>query len=515
MTRWMVSTTAPVLCLAACGGDYELEKQEQVISAVPDVALDPWTLSAGGVPLGETAVLEGFVVNRGTAVLSVSSLEVTGGTAFSVLMPEGGLPLRVPVDGRAAVSVVYTAGGDDAAVLEIGSDDPDTPVIDLSLSGHATMPRLETRPADVDLGPVVRCGEELESVSLLNVGEAPLVISAVDAVGSGWSIVEAPAWPVTLAVDESVPVVTRFSPLADGVAPGELLVDSTDPRSLVAVPLAAEGVGYAVDERLETHIQPTGPHDALDIVFFVDQSASMDVERQALGERFPELIDALDGLGLDWQAAVVTGDDGCANTGIISGSDGAAATRFIDGLHGPWGWYAEAGLTVAAAALSASGPGGCNAGLIREDALPMVVLVSDEADHSEPDWRTPTLAMAESAPGVMLHAVVGPAPTGCDLAVVGTGYLDAAEWSGGATASICDTDWDALFEDLATLAGGEPTDTFGLEAPPEPGSVSVVVDGEPVEGWTYDEELQAVVFDDLPTGGAVIEVAYTIASDCG
>ena len=41
------------------------------------------------------------------------------------------------------------------------------------------------------------------------------------------------------------------------------------------------------------------------------------------------------------------------------------------------------------------------------------------------------------------------------------------------------------------------------------------VDGELVtEGWTYDAENQAVVFDEEPEGGVIIELRYFISPDC-
>ena len=146
----------------------------------------------------------------------------------------------------------------------------------------------------------------------------------------------------------------------------------------------------------------------------------------------------------------------------------------------------------------------------------MVVVVADEADQSESGWLPQVYAMTEAAPGVIVNAVVGPVPDGCETAEPGAGYAEAAAWSGGVVDSVCDPDWGSVFEDLGSLAADEPTDTFELEAPPEEDSVEVLVDGEGVtEGWNYDPVLQAVVFDTLPDGGAIIEIRYVISSGCG
>ncbi len=495
-----------------CRRDYELEKQQDVNVASPDVSVDPWSLDFGGVPLGDSLVRDVEVWNRGNAVLDVQRLTPAGSSAFVVL--DASLPVAIAPDESWVVSLAYSPTGEDVGRLDVSTNDPDSPLVSVELRGHAAYPTLSATPWPLDVGKVVRCGHESGVLTLENTGDAPLRISDLAALGSGWEMDAAPALPIDLEPGEQAAVTLGFSPLADGVAPGSLYVTSNDPREVVDVPLTARGEGYAVDERTETHIQPAGPYDGVDLVFFVDQSSSMDSERQALASQFDALAAALDDLGLDWQLAVVSADDGCANTGIISGASADAARRFADGLTGDWGWYAESGWTVASLALQAAAPGGCNAGLLRETAIPLVIAVADERDHSEPSWMTYALAMAETAPGVILNAVVGPVPDGCESAAAGTGYVDAAEWAGGVVESICDPDWPAVFADLGDLAGGEPTDTFPLEAPPAPGSVSVLVDGEPATGWTYDEDLQAVVFDEMPEGGVVIDILYVISSSC-
>ena len=502
-----------LLATTACSRDDELVKQADQNLSEPDITLDVWSIDFGAVPLGDTEARTVTVMNRGNAALTVNRVTPEGAGAFTVT--EGQLPVDIAAEGEWTFEVTYSPTGIDTGRVEIGSSDPDSPTVSVELDGEAAYPQLDADPNEFDVGRVVRCGEEVDTVDLVNVGEAPLTITELDSVGNGWSVLSAPELPITLQTGEATPVSMHFSPLMDGDAPGTLWVTSNDPRELVDVPLVGRGEGYAVDERAETHIQPSGPYDGVDIVFFVDQSSSMDDDRRKLGESFHLLVEALDDVNIDWQAAVVSADDGCSNSGIIAAGDPSAVSRFTDGLLGDWGWYAESGLTVASQALAAAAPGGCNDGLLRDSALPLVVVVADERDHSEPNWQDPMLAMAEAAPGVVLNAVVGPVPDGCDGADPGFGYAEAAEWSGGMVESICDPDWGDVFEDLGSLAADEPTDTFPLEAPPEPDSVEVLVDGEPMtDGWTYDTEAQAVVFDENPEGGVIIEIRYIISSTC-
>lgn len=511
--RWQLGLWLVLGTGVACSRDDELVKQADPNVSAPDITLEPWAIDFGAVPLGSSSTRQLTVSNRGDATLVVDRVSPEGTGAFAVA--DAALPAEIPPGESWAVDLVYTAAGSDVGRVEVGSSDPDSPVVSAELTGEAAYPRLEADPGSLQLGRVVRCGSETDVVELVNVGEADLVVTELSVIGSGWSLESGPSLPLTLPPDDAAPVEVHFSPLADGDSLGTIWVTSNDPRERVDVPLGARGEGYAVDERSETHIQPSGPYDGVDIVFFVDQSASMDDERELLGASFSELVTELDGLGLSWQAGVVSADDGCTNTGIISGGASDATARFVEGLTGDWGWLAESGLAVAAHALEAAGPGGCNEGLLREDALPLVVAVADERDHSDPGWTTQVLAMSEAVPGVVINAVVGPVPDGCETAEPGAGYAEATEWAGGVLESVCDPDWGAVFEDLGSLAADTPTDTFPLEAPPEDGSVEVLVDGEPAsDGWTYDAEQQAVVFDEQPEGGAIVEVRYIISSDC-
>ncbi|MBO86825.1 MAG: hypothetical protein CL927_15850 [Deltaproteobacteria bacterium] len=511
---WRVVQVALVWgALVGCKRDDTLIKREDPSATAPDIMLDPWSIDFGKVPLGESATQQVTVINRGNATLYVERASPEGTGAFTI--PDVVLPMEIPSGEEQRVDVVYTAAGVDAGAIEFGSTDPDSPAVSLALRGEAAFPQLDTNPESLQIGRVVRCGEAIDEVELINVGEADLIVTELSVAGTGWSLWESDTLPLTLAPEGSSPVLVRFSPLADGDALGSLFVSSNDPRELVEVPLGGRGEGYAIDERAETHIQPSGPYDGVDIVFFVDQSASMDDERRLLGDRFGDLVGELNSLGLSWQAGVVSGDDGCTNSGIIRDSSADAVSLFEQGLTGDWGWFAESGLTVAAQALHAAAPGGCNEGLLRDDALPLVVAVADEADQSEGGWLPHVYDMTEAAPGVIVNAVVGPVPDGCETAEPGAGYAEAATWSGGVTDSVCDPDWVRVFEDLGSLAADEPTDTFPLEAPPEGGAVEVLVDGvATTDGWTYDPDLQAVVFDEMPPGGTIIEIRYIISSAC-
>ena len=66
------------------------------------------------------------------------------------------------------------------------------------------------------------------------------------------------------------------------------------------------------------------------------------------------------------------------------------------------------------------------------------------------------------------------------------------------------------------LVSEEPTDTFVLSEEPDPESIVVTIEGGEVSGWSYSEDLNAVVFDagSWPAGGTDIGVSYWPAGAC-
>lgn len=170
-------------------------------------------------------------------------------------------------------------------------------------------------------------------------------------------------------------------------------------------------------------IEPTGaggspgaPCQKVDILFVVDNSASMDDNQESLIASFPGFVSAIqEGLaGVDsYHIGVVTSDayahnePGCTAIGdLVTRTGGGASSnaecgpfgggrRYMDetdpGLASKFACAAKVGATgddderVARALIEAidpqkNAPGGCNAGFSRLDSLLVVVLITDEDD---------------------------------------------------------------------------------------------------------------------------------------
>jgi hypothetical protein len=181
----------------------------------------------------------------------------------------------------------------------------------------------------------------------------------------------------------------------------------------------------------------------------------------------------------------------------------------------------ESGLWVLARALEQTGPGECNEGFLREDALLHAIVVSDEGDHSPGPWED-YLARMRAAKGadwmVRMSAVSGDFPDGCatatNTALPGERYIDAVEATGGVYLSLC----SAWAENVEVLADASVRrDTFPLTATPDPATIVVTRNGGTVRaGWTYVPESNVIVFEGtvVPTSGDVVTISYDAPVSC-
>ena len=266
-------------------------------------------------------------------------------------------------------------------------------------------------------------------------------------------------------------------------------------------------------------------YSGTDLIFFGDTSGSMETELQTMGANALTFMDRLDDYGNSWQIIVVTGWDGCGVNGILDASVPDYDTLFANALLTPPEQAAidasadEWGLYDVDQAIVESGPGGCNAGFLRDDALLHVIFLSDEDDNS-PGWDTGNeyyweeyvfnvIAAKDEAHMVTFSAVAGPVPDGCDGAEPGTGYAEAVEYTGGTMLSICEEWYNQL--DALVDASVQVSD-FPLNAIPIVSTLRVVVDDvERNSGWEYQADGNLVHFtEDLPRTGEEVFVAYEV-----
>ena len=256
-----------------------------------------------------------------------------------------------------------------------------------------------------------------------------------------------------------------------------------------------------------------------DILFVVDDSASMSEEQGRLADNFEAFVTVLGDSRADWQLAVTTTSS--VGTGVLQGEILLPERRDLESAFqaqvqvGTNGSREEQGLASALAVIQT------HPELLREEADLHVVFVSDEDDHSPAPVKT-YLESYQSAAGtgsVALHALVGDLPEGCASGLLaadaGKRYLNAAELSEGLTESICAEDYSAVLERVGLEVAGWQS-VFALSTLAAPGTLTVHVDGveipeREVDGWIYSVGDNAVKFSGraVPRPGMWVEVDYT------
>lgn len=284
--------------------------------------------------------------------------------------------------------------------------------------------------------------------------------------------------------------------------------------------LACSDYGVESVRTFELFEQP-GEVVSADVIFVIDNSASMAEEQLRLGENFQAFVGVLAETSADFQVGVVTTDTTGQAAGLLTGpvltSDtpdleaafAAAVTVGTDGARD------EQGLWAAAMAVD-----GRNPGLVRAESRLNVVFVSDEDDHSPAavDSYLLTLEDRAGAGGFAAHALVGSLPSGCvsgtSAADPGGRYLQAAEATAGYHDSICAESYAPLLTQVGLDAAGW-NDTFTLARLPQPETLVVRVDAieipeRELDGWIYDVGDNAVLFTGraVPRPGMTVDIEY-------
>ena len=483
----------------------------------PAIQLDPPVVDFGLMQPGDRAQRTVTVTNVGEDVLNFDGWLMEGSPDFELIGIDD-LPERLEVDMAATFDVVFSpsTAGNIGATVWINSDDPLNAQAELILAGEGSGPALRISPDPYDFYSVfVGCGDDTE-LTLANVGDGDLVIDdvAIQSDAGQFSLQSNLSLPLTLGPGQDTSVIVGFSALAAGSAEGTLTVTSNDPRGEVMATQLAEGA-YA-GQRIDTFVMPEDP--AVDILFAIDQSCSMDSRSANLGSNFNTFIDSLDEVTSNWQVGVVTQSTACINDTRFTGTTTNLISRFTSAVGlGTEEAATERLFTLTQAALGKTAPGQCNAGMIRDDALLHVVLVSDEFEQSGVSpgtFVTDVWSYKDSPTDVRISGIICP-NNRCDSGDGHNGgYAQAVNLGGGEQLNILTNNWGASAVTLAETSV-DGVGRFELSGTPDPNSMTVRVNGDVANtGWYLDQSTNEVVFDMRPSPGADIEVTYGLNVAC-
>ncbi|RME24011.1 MAG: VWA domain-containing protein [Deltaproteobacteria bacterium] len=265
--------------------------------------------------------------------------------------------------------------------------------------------------------------------------------------------------------------------------------------------------------------QQGGVGQVSDILYVVDDSASMAEERGRLLDNFDAFTEVLEDTRVDFQLGVVTTDAtrGAGLVALLDDDTDDLAANFLAAIDvGDDGGRIEQGLSQALSAINPS----VNPGFLRMGAELHVVVVSDEDDQSPqtPEFYTHEIQALTGVDRATIHGIVGDLPAGCvagsTAASPGPRYLEAIETTGGLSTSICAADYREMLRRVG-LEVANWNDTFLLSRLPVPDTIEVHVDDVAIpqrdeDGWTWSAGDNAIRFHgrSIPRPGMEIRVDY-------
>ncbi len=214
---------------------------------VPDIEVVPLSLDFGNVAVEDTGTLSFDIINSGTAALAVTALNLGGVNTVEFALETIFLPAVLAPGDTVAVGVSFlplTAGVKSASV-EILNDDPDEPLVTVTLSGTAIpISKIALSADTIGFGQVTLGDSVTRSVGIANIGEADLLVTSVVLAGDTTGQFSLPAdTAFVVAPGDTHFVEIQYTGLVPGIHTASLLVSSNDRDDpVVAVALNAETI---------------------------------------------------------------------------------------------------------------------------------------------------------------------------------------------------------------------------------------------------------------------------------
>ena len=230
------------------------EADAAVMDPVPNIEIDPTTLTLPGVAGMASESKPITISNTGDAALVINAITILPEeeAAHFAITGLDTFPTEIEPGGQVELAAQYTAPDprEHSATLTIESNDPDAPSIPVLLTGRILQTCFRTMPSAVDLGPVdsgIRSGRF--EVRIINCGDKSHTIASITTDGDenfSWATSNG-ADPAGRVLDQgdSVSINVTYNNvdlIPDERATGRLRVTFTDNAvTPLSIPLSARG----------------------------------------------------------------------------------------------------------------------------------------------------------------------------------------------------------------------------------------------------------------------------------
>lgn len=307
--------TLAALTVVGCS-EYDLYGKDGTNGeAGPNIVVSPQTLVWDTVAFGSSEIKSFTVTNEGNDDLEVQGTILDGVGTFVV--NSGALPLFLAPGESTDIEVAYIpdTSTDDTAIVDVLSNDPDSPEVPVELIASAGSPELQITPDVWDYGSLpLYCNSTLE-LTLSNVGTAPLEVSDIGGASGDYSLDNLPTLPFTIQAGDSEVVDLTWLPSTLGTSSNAVTVTSNDPFG----DRSATQSGLALDQADCLPVEEGGNDDYLlsftaeyqyaDVAFLLDTTGSMSGLANSMASEFSTIASALTGVIPDITFGVATYDD--------------------------------------------------------------------------------------------------------------------------------------------------------------------------------------------------------------
>ena len=207
----------------------------------PGIAATPTTATFGNDPIG-TAVSQTIqITNNGTAVLTISQINVSG-SGFSTSAVTLPISLNPSQSTTFNAQFLPTSAGTVSGAVTMISNAPSSPTtIAMSGTGVTSTQTLSLSATNLNFGNVSDGASSSKAVTLTNTGNADVQISQIAASGTGFSL-SGVGTPITLNPSQSLSFNVVFSPLVSGSSSGAVNITSNASGSPATIALSGAGV---------------------------------------------------------------------------------------------------------------------------------------------------------------------------------------------------------------------------------------------------------------------------------
>ncbi|MGH9746655.1 MAG: choice-of-anchor D domain-containing protein [Candidatus Acidiferrales bacterium] len=214
----------------------------------PQLTISPSSVPFGSVTVGTVSSVNVTLSNPGNGALNITSVTASG-TGFSIT-GVGAQTINPGASVTFAAKFSPTASGSVTGNISIASNAPGSPA-SIAMSGTGVQGQLTSNPSSANLGTVTVGNSNSQTISLTNGGTAAVSVSQATVSGTGFTISNMPALPMTINAGSSKTFNAVFTPTGAGNVSGSISIVSNAPNSPLSIALS--GTGQAATRTLSAN----------------------------------------------------------------------------------------------------------------------------------------------------------------------------------------------------------------------------------------------------------------------